>query len=170
MTATAPTTRTCPCGSGRATQECCLPIIEGRAAAPTAEACMRSRYTAFTLGKVDYIVESHHTRTRNEISPDAIKAWCDRAEWLDFKIEDSRGGGEDDQAGEVRFLARYKEKGVVVNHHEIATFEREDGKWRFVTGVTPPAKRAVEKVGRNDPCPCGSGKKHKKCCGAGAGA
>jgi len=29
-----------------------------------------------------------------------------------------------------------------------------------------PIKRDGRKIGRNEPCPCGSGKKYKRCCGA----
>jgi SEC-C motif-containing protein len=69
----------------------------------------------------------------------------------------------------VEFIARYVEKGQTVNHHEIAQFRREEGFWYFYDGQAPKPrtiKRETPKVGRNAPCPCGSGKKFKKCCGA----
>ena len=168
MTATPKTAAGCPCGSGKAHESCCLPYLDGKQAVPTAEALMRSRYVAFTRKNVDYILETHHSSTVKEISREAIQAWCDRAEWLGLEILDSYEGQADDQRGIVKFIARYKEKGVVVNHAEDARFERENGAWRFVTGSTPPVKRQAPKVGRNDPCTCGSGKKYKKCCGAAA--
>lgn len=66
----------------------------------------------------------------------------------------------------VNFEARYEDKeGTAVNHRERALFEREDGEWRFVTGGGIPVTSL--KIGRNEPCTCGSGKKYKKCCGAG---
>ena len=37
----------CPCGSGQAIAECCGRYLDGGEAVPTAEALMRSRYTAF---------------------------------------------------------------------------------------------------------------------------
>jgi len=158
----------CPCGSGKTLEACCLPYVEGKAMAPTAEALLRSRYTAFTRRSVDYILETHHTKTKEEISKEGIQAWSERAEWIGLEILGTEDGGPDDQVGFVRFVAKYREKGSVVNHAEDARFEKENGAWRFVTGSTPPVKRAAPKLGRNDPCSCGSGKKFKKCCGAAA--
>jgi SEC-C motif-containing protein len=68
----------------------------------------------------------------------------------------------------VRFAAQYRQDGVRLVHHERSTFRREDGQWVYVDGEVDPKSppRQVAKVGRNDPCPCGSGKKYKKCCGA----
>lgn len=167
MSAAVAPPKDCPCGSGRAFENCCGPILGGQARAKTAEALMRSRYAAFAVGNVDYILETHHTSTREEVSADAIRDWSKRAQWLGLEILGSEGGGEGDDLGAVSFVARYREKGVIVNHREDARFERENGAWRFVTGVQPPARREAPKVGRNDPCTCGSGKKWKKCCGAG---
>jgi SEC-C motif-containing protein len=158
----------CPCGSKKSLETCCLPFMEGRAAPPTAEALMRSRYTAFALARVPYILETHHSSTRGEVAEEAVKDWAERAEWLGLEILETRGGGKDDAAGAVRFVARYKEKGVAREHVEDARFERENGVWKFVTGTQPPSRRSAPKVGRNDPCPCGSGKKFKKCCGEAA--
>src|SRR5205823_5740284 len=80
MTATtAP--KTCPCGSAKPLDACCGPIVDGKLAAQTAEALMRSRYTAFTLNRVDYLVETNHSSTREEVSAEALKAWCERAQW-----------------------------------------------------------------------------------------
>ena len=160
--------KACPCGSGKAADACCLPLIEGRSAPATAEALMRSRYTAFALAKVDYILDTHHSSTKSEVSAEAIKDWAERAEWLGLEILGTGGGGKDDEKGEVRFVARYREKGSVLNHLEDARFERENGTWKFVTGTQPPSRRTAPKVGRNDPCTCGSGKKFKKCCGQNA--
>jgi len=78
--------------------------------------------------------------------------------------------GADDLTGSVEFIAHYTEKNTKKKHHELAQFARVDGTWYFSDG-TPivPAQfvRPQPKVGRNEPCPCGSGKKHKKCCAAG---
>ncbi|HSV29430.1 MAG TPA: YchJ family metal-binding protein, partial [Candidatus Omnitrophota bacterium] len=78
------------------------------------------------------------------------------------------GGGADDETGSVEYVARFKIRGQAHAHHELATFRKEDGRWLYVDGEVNPktAPRQVAKVGRNDPCPCGSGQKYKKCCGA----
>ena len=80
----------------------------------------------------------------------------------------TEAGCEEDQQGVVEFIATFKEKGVTRRHHEKSRFEKQDGRWYFVDGELVLAKTQVNegpKVGRNDPCPCGSGKKYKKCCG-----
>ena len=165
MTTTTQTKTGCACGSGAAYEACCGPLIEAKQPAPTAEALMRSRYTAFTRAAVDYLMETHSPKTREEVSREAIEAWAKDSEWLGFELRGTEEGGKDDSEGIVRFRARYRQKGRVFEHLEVAQFAREDGVWKFVTAFTPPAKHEAPKVGRNDPCPCGSGKKHKKCCG-----
>ncbi|MBL4692142.1 MAG: SEC-C domain-containing protein, partial [Magnetovibrio sp.] len=83
-------------------------------------------------------------------------------------IRETSGGGEDDETGTVLFSARFKENGELNVHRELSDFRRENGEWVYVDGKINPQgePRRVQKVGRNEPCPCGSGKKYKKCCGA----
>jgi SEC-C motif-containing protein len=90
------------------------------------------------------------------------------AEWLGLDVRGTIGGGADDQEGEVEFVTNFMRQGKEYAHHEIAVFRREQGNWMYVKGrMNPkPAPRQVAKVGRNEPCPCGSGRKFKKCCGA----
>lgn len=161
-------TTICPCGTGRPYADCCGPAIEGRIPAPTAEALMRSRYTAFARAAIDYILATHHGRTKDEVSAEGARQWAESSEWLGLEILETHEGGATDERGRVKFRARYRQKGTIFEHLEDALFEREDGQWKFVSASTPPAERESAKVGRNDPCPCGSGKKWKKCCGAAA--
>ena len=159
----------CPCQSGKEYDDCCGPIISGTRAAPTAEALMRSRYSAYATGKIDYLSESLHPDSHDDYDPQAVAQWANNAEWLKLEIVKTSGGGELDNKGTVEFIATYREKGVTHAHHELAEFDRLDGKWYFTDGklVTPGTVRNEgPKVGRNDPCPCGSGKKYKKCCGS----
>ena len=81
---------------------------------------------------------------------------------------DTEAGGPDDQEGVVEFIARYRTGGSAHAHHERSRFRRVDGRWYFVDGqmVKPTPVRAAPTVGRNAPCPCGSGKKYKRCHGA----
>ncbi|MES9980019.1 MAG: YchJ family metal-binding protein, partial [Candidatus Thiodiazotropha sp. 6PLUC5] len=91
------------------------------------------------------------------------------SEWLKLEVVETDKGTADDEEGSVEFIATYKERGTIRPHHEISHFTRVDGKWYFVDGelVSPKTEvRKQPKVGRNEPCPCGSGKKFKKCCGA----
>ncbi len=157
----------CPCGSGSAFDECCGPIIGG-APAPTPEALMRSRFTAFVHGDLDHVENTHASEVRDTFNRSAAESMAQSVEWVELKIGETAGGGADDDTGTVEFRARFKKDGALMVHHEISNFRREDGRWAYVDGkINPKGKpRRVEKVGRNAPCPCGSGKKYKKCCGA----
>jgi SEC-C motif domain protein len=159
---------TCPCGSNLDYADCCEPLIKGEKDAPTAEALMRSRYSAHVKAEVDYIKESTHSSERQKTNPHATAAWCKKSEWQSLEILSTRDGGPEDQTGVVEFVACYRHKGNAVRYHEVAEFAREDGRWYFVNGETPKQEPVVQgpKIGRNDPCPCGSGKKFKKCCAA----
>ena len=160
---------TCPCGSGLELEACCGPIIAGERRAATPEALMRSRYTAYALREVDHILATHDPETRAQVDPKETRDWAERTSWQSLQILDTQGGGPADDRGEVEFVARFRdEKGRELSHHERSTFVRRDGQWYFADGVAPkpaPARRSEPKVGRNDPCPCGSGKKFKKCHG-----
>jgi SEC-C motif domain protein len=165
----ASTSSSCPCGSEAELASCCLPLIQGKRQAATAEDLLRSRYTAFTRGDVDYIVQTHHSKTRAEIKREEIEDWSKNSEWLGLKIVQKEAGTAADQEGKIVFLAQFKADGKVNDHWEQSLFEKEDGQWRFVDahGVKAgPIVRTEPKIGRNDPCGCGSGKKSKKCCGA----
>lgn len=147
------------------------PFIEGSSLPSTAAELMASRYVAYTLGNIDYLVTSHDPQTRHQVDRKATEMWAREAEWLSLEILRTEGGGPDDARGEVEFVARYRQNGAEHIHHERSDFRRADGRWYFVDGKRvsdPPVRRTTPKIGRNDPCPCGSGKKHKKCCGAAA--
>lgn len=158
----------CPCKSGKAYADCCEPVIRGARKAITAEELMRSRYSAYALGEVDWIVASQSPDGRQFVDRQATEQWSKRATWFGLEIVETKEGGPDDVEGIVEFKAYYRLGGEDIKHHEIASFRKEDDTWYFVDGIEMkprPYKRLVAKVGPNEPCPCGSGKKHKKCCG-----
>lgn len=157
----------CPCGSAADVDDCCGPIIAGTPA-PTPEALMRSRFTAFVRGDLDYIESTHAKEVRENFNRSAAESTARSVEWISLEIRDTSDGGEDDDTGTVEFAARFKKDGELLVHHERSNFRREDGRWVYVDGkMNPQGKpRHVVKVGRNEQCPCGSGKKYKKCCGA----
>jgi SEC-C motif domain protein len=157
----------CPCGSGDSFSNCCEPFINGSKNPPTAEKLMRSRYSAFHEGALDYIFNTHHKSTRDELDMEGIKTWAIESEWLGLKIHETEKGGEKDNEGKVEFSCLFNFQGKNQTHHELSTFIKEDGKWYFVDGTLKDAtvRRIEPKIGRNDPCSCGSGKKYKKCCG-----
>lgn len=145
-------------------------MIEKSRAAATASELMRSRYTAFAIGAIGWLGDSLHPEHRADWDRPATEKWAAQSEWLGLEVGDLEAGGEDDDSGWVEFVATYKEGGAVKRHAERGYFERHAGLWYYVRGeaVKPQTRRNVAKIGRNDPCPCGSGKKYKKCCGAAA--
>ncbi|MGZ3787777.1 MAG: YchJ family protein [Bacteriovorax sp.] len=158
--------KACACGSEKKYSECCEPFIKGKMNAPTAEKLMRSRYTAFAEGEMDYVYSTHHESTRKELDMDGVKAWATNSEWLGLEIRETSKGSEKDAEGTVEFKCKFNFNGNEQTHHELSTFVKEKGQWFFVDGVMKnnTVRRDAPKVGRNDPCPCGSGKKAKKCC------
>ena len=160
----------CPCGNDATYADCCGKYHSGLAQAETAEKLMRSRYCAFVLRNGSYLTTTFAEEKRGGFDSDSIAQ--DETNWIGLEVIDRVAGGILDQSGQVEFIARFIDNGVHLALHEISNFERRDGKWFYVDGVFPetePAKVNVQpssiKAGRNDPCPCGSGKKYKKCCG-----
>jgi SEC-C motif-containing protein len=158
---------TCPCGSGAAFSDCCEPVISGARESQTAEELMRARYSAFATGAIDFIVASTHSRTQKEIDLSFIREWSETSTWNGLEIFETKV--VNDNKAYVSFEARFTQRGEDHKHREKSLFEREDGQWRFVTGdelKNPTVRYDTPRPGRNDPCPCGSGKKYKKCHGA----
>ena len=160
----------CPCGSGHPYSRCCGRFIGGAETPPTAEALMRSRYSAYVGNAIDYLGDTLDPDHRDDWDRDATRRWSEGAEWLGLEIVSTDAGQPGDDQGWVEFVATFKEDDKVQRHHERSRFGWRDGRWYYVDGVVPKPqtkRHQGPKVGRNDPCPCGSGKKYKKCCGAG---
>lgn len=161
--------RLCPCCSDRAYDSCCGPILSGEREALTAEAVMRARYSAYATGEVAFITNSLHPDSLKTNDEAATRRWAEESDWLGLQIVSTEKGGEGDDEGVVEFIATYREKGERHEHHEISRFTRHNGRWLYMDGDMAKGETVVRespKVGRNEPCPCGSGKKYKKCCGA----
>lgn len=163
----------CPCGSGLPLADCCGPYLDGNAWPASAEALMRSRYAAYALGRYDWLVESTHPDFREEISAEKLAEQGKDVHWLRLEMghcENDAPVGENGECYDiVEFRAFYELDGIPRQLGEKSFFQRKDDKIYYVDGVAlrPTAyRRPGPKVGRNDPCPCGSGKKYKKCCGA----
>ena len=135
-----------------------MPVIQGVRPAATAEALMRSRYTAYVIENGDYLLDSWHESTR----PGSLDIETGQIEWLGLSIVRTEHGQPGDQQGVVEFVARYQQQGKPGEIHEASRFIFENGRWFYLDGQFKPAL----KMGRNQPCFCGSGKKYKRCCGA----
>jgi SEC-C motif-containing protein len=158
--------KTCPCGSGLPYSGCCEPYITGGKSPLTAEALMRSRYTAYVEHAIDYIVETCSQDEKDRIDISQTKNWSEKSKWLGLKILSTEKGGPGDTEGVVEFEAVYEVDKLREVHHEKAKFKKHDGRWLYLEGDVKPntVVRMGPKVGRNEPCPCGSGKKYKLCC------
>lgn len=149
---------------------CCAPYLDNKNKAPTSEALMRSRYTAYVTKKIDYIDETQITENGDEFDKNEALKWAESSEWLGLEIKNTKMGNPNDDTGIVEFIAHYKDKatGTELRHHETSSFKKMNGEWKFESGQIHggmPIVRQAPKLGRNDPCHCGSGKKFKKCCG-----
>jgi SEC-C motif-containing protein len=156
----------CPCGIGKDYSSCCAPLHKGEQKAKTAEQLMRSRYCAFAKEEIDYVINTQDSASRDELNRQEIEIWSKESDWKNIEIVETQDGLEKDEQGVVEFKATYVVGDKEVVHHERSTFKKEDGDWYFVEGdvLRDQVKRAGPKIGRNDPCLCGSGKKYKKCC------
>ena len=121
----------CPCGSGsKKYADCCGRYLDGGEAAATAEALMRSRYTAYTLGHEDYLLATWHHSTR----PAALELTSEpRNHWLGLEVKRHEQPEPDHAVAE--FVARYKVGGRAHRLHEISRFVREAGQWFYVDGA-----------------------------------
>ena len=170
--------KNCPCGSNFPFTDCCAPLIRGTGFADTAEDLMRSRYTAFTLKNWEYLVITSHPEEKKEIAKLGPNLIEDEVVWKRLEIMNTRAGGNDDSQGQVDFVAHYTKDSVEQALRESSRFYKINGRWVYSRkdSTLPPVPAATQKkpktvvrseakIGRNDPCSCGSGKKYKKCCG-----
>ncbi|MCW4628389.1 YchJ family protein [Marinomonas rhodophyticola] len=141
-----------------------------RSTAPTAETLMRSRYTAFALGNFDYIAATQKLIDDPNQSASDIQDSNEQTKWIKLEIHSTEEGLEKDKKGLVSFSAHFKEGKHIGRLSERSLFKKIKGKWFYISGEhdiqknTPLINSEAMKVGRNDPCLCGSGKKFKKCC------
>lgn len=142
----------CPCGSGNNYQQCCHPCHAGTAA-DTPEALMRSRFSAFVMNDADYLLATWHPDTR-PVELDLSES----PEWVSLQI---LSASEQITVGQVHFRAIYRIGSGWGYLEEQSSFSKENGRWFYREGKT---SEGALKPGRNNPCPCGSGRKFKACC------
>lgn len=183
------TSTLCPCGSTQDYNACCGLTLEGTQKASTPEMLMRARYTAFTLGKIDFIKATSRGKALRQFDETAARDWAAEATWLGLEILKATPVKPNDTVAYVEFVAACEEHGKRYQAHERSRFEKYNGDWYYVDGLalsedveeeehvhtdacqhdhhhtSAKAPARSTKVGRNDNCPCGSGQKYKKCCG-----
>lgn len=156
----------CPCGSQKNYQDCCQPLHNGSCTAKTAEQLMRSRYSAFVIKLPTYLINTHQ---HNVDTVAQLEETFTNTHWKQLEIVSIERGREQDSEGRVEFIASFESPEGAGQLHENSRFVKENGRWLYVDGDIKPAlgqagkQSTIAKIGRNDPCWCGSGKKSKKC-------
>jgi len=127
--------RPCPCASKKPYDRCCGPYHAGTVLPETAELLMRSRYAAYALGKVDYLIGTLPETKRAAENREELLEYCRSVSFVGLKIVAREQGGKGDDAGVVTFHASIQANGRRSLHIETSTFAREQGKWVYVDGV-----------------------------------
>jgi len=150
----------CPCGSALEYSLCCQRYLSGEQVAPDPSHLMRSRYTAFVIKNADYLIKTWHPSCDAADFRQEIEAGFANTVWLGLTVFDA-APGRDANEGYVSFVARFSEQNKPGAIIERSRFLKDSVQWYYIDGTRP-------QFGRNDPCPCRSGKKFKKCCGSNA--
>jgi len=141
----------CICGLDKDFEKCCGAIISSKKEALTPEELMRSRYSAYVQGDGNYLVKSATSSYKDEDIKE-IEDFSKSVKWLKLDVLFSEGDV-------VEFKAYYKDTNGLNILHEKSKFVKENNIWKYKDGELYNTK-----IQRNEPCPCGSGKKFKKCC------
>jgi SEC-C motif-containing protein len=154
----------CPCGKAQngtflKYEECCQPLHLGKAHAQSAEQLMRSRYSAYYHGLGQYIYDTHHADYRGDSSVEDFTQGAKSTRWCALEVINS---SQSDAQGTVEFKASFIDKDKLHTLHEISSFVKSNDQWFYTTGEFQP--KFSQKINRNQPCPCGSGLKAKRCC------
>ncbi|MGP0147455.1 YchJ family protein [Pseudomonas oryzihabitans] len=147
----------CPCGSDRPLGDCCA-VFHAGTPAPDAERLMRSRYSAYVLGLIDYLVDTTAPAQQGQLDREALTAWSLGSRWQGLQVLEHRPESGDPDHARVSFVARWEDGRGAHRHEERSGFVLREGRWYFLDPTVRPLP------GRNDACLCGSGAKFKKCC------
>lgn len=154
----------CPCGSGFAYRQCCGVYHGGESLPLTAEALMRSRFSAYVFQNAAYLLSTWHPSTR----PGCIDFTQDDVAWQKLAIVRCKKGTQHDSDGSVVFKAYYRQHQAQWVLHETSQFIKLEKQWFYLDGQTRCSQVANSAIiqPRNALCLCGSGKKFKQCCGS----
>jgi len=144
----------CYCKSQKKNSVCCEPILRVLEVAPTAVSLMRSRYSAYCLGDVNYLQATTHEHVWNDEELKFIQDWADNSIWQHLEIIES-------SENRVEFKAYYIFEGRQHMHHEKSLFKKVNDMWKYIDGDI--FEDSVNFL-RNKKCICGSGDKYKRCC------
>jgi SEC-C motif domain protein len=118
----------CYCDSGFEFSECCVKFIDNREISSTPEELMRSRYSAYKIKNIDYLVATTHPDYRKYYSRKSISNWANSVVFMKLMIKKAEGN-------RVKFTAVFKdESGKLQEHREDSLFKFENGKWYYLEG------------------------------------
>lgn len=120
-------TKCCPCSSGLPYDDCCAKYHQNRSFPDQPEVLMRSRFSAYALHLVDYLLETTHPSVRHLHSKSEIKNWSTTNIWLSLEICEAC-----DEI--VEFKAFFEHNQKLAIHHERSTFKKDGGKWYYLSG------------------------------------
>lgn len=149
-------TRPCPCGQPDYTQ-CCEPFHLNKANAQTAEQLMRSRYSAFALQQIDYLIATTATGQQALLDRTALESWSKQNTWQRLEVLKHIAKVDKNHAC-VEFKAYYHDGQHDQIHHEISYFVQLNQRWYFLDPTLDM------NITMKQACICGSGKKFKQCC------
>lgn len=150
----------CPCGSNKKKEYCCGKYLEGKELPASAEQLMRSRYTAFYSGNINYIIATLHPDKRQPTDRTELAKTIASTQWLNLTIVATNQGKIRDRSGTVEFVAAFRDTtGKARQLHEKSRFTKQEGKWFYLDGDILPDYIPPN----NAKCWCGSNKKYQKC-------
>lgn len=147
----------CYCSSEKLFTQCCLPYIKKEKIATTCEQLMRSRFSAYCIRDIDYIYATYAASARETNTIADIAAFANNVHFLSLSISEVTQGLTE---GYVSFTVRYIQNCMLMQFTEKSRFVLQDT-WFYLDGEL--ADTAPVKIGRNDICPCNSGRKFKHC-------
>ena len=150
--------QSCPCSPQRAYADCCAPFHRGSRLPENAEQLMRSRYSAYVLQQVDYLLTTTVPAQQAWLDRAAIQTWSQTTQWAGLTVLSHRPHAGKHHAL-VAFNADFDTPQGRQSHHEVSVFVHVAGRWYFIDPTVPLP-------GMKQPCVCGSGKKFIHCCGA----
>ena len=151
-------TSACLCNSQLNYGDCCQPYHLDIKTPATPEQLMRSRFSAYALKNASYVFKTYAKEKQAQNPVNEIADFANSCRFVNLVVRDTQ---QSDERGYVAFNAYYFYQNLYCELDEKSDFIKEDGEWRYLEGIINPV--ADIKVARNDPCPCASGKKYKKC-------
>lgn len=146
----------CPCGGGQY-EVCCQPFHEFACLPEHADKLMRSRFSAFFLKNVEYVIATTVPAQQALLDKPALQAWADGMNWTHLEVMSHNKVGK--HHAQVRFRAYFDNGQGEQIHDELSAFVKIEERWYFLDPTLPVT------LTNKQPCLCGSGDKFKACCG-----